>query len=70
MEETDTLPSLTPPSTAICEWQSMMPGITYWLAASIFTASAGTMTFSPASTILPSRMTIEPMKLPLVTVNT
>src|SRR2546425_13005571 len=27
IEETEMLPSLTPPSMAMCEWQSMIPGI-------------------------------------------
>ena len=70
MEETLMLPSLMPPSTAMCEWQSMMPGMTYWLAASMTLAPAGSMTFSPTSAILPSLTRMEPLKVPLETVIT
>ncbi len=59
IEETEMLPSLML-SAAMWEWQSMMPGITYWPAASMSCAPGGTSTFSPASTILPSRITTEP----------
>ena len=48
----------------------MMPGITYWPLASIIVAPAGTITFSPTSAILPSLTTIEPLRVPLVTVMT
>ena len=41
IDVTDTLPSLTPPSTAMCEWQSMMPGMTNLPAASITVAPLG-----------------------------
>ena len=40
MDDTETLPSLML-SAAMCEWQSMMPGITNWPPASITFASAG-----------------------------
>ena len=59
MDDTETLPSLMPPSPAMCEWQSMMPGITYWPLASMMVAPAGTITFSPTSAILPSFITID-----------
>ena len=38
-----------PSDPAMCEWQSMMPGITYCPPASIMVAPAGTITFSPIS---------------------
>src|SRR2546430_1180051 len=68
IEDTDTLPSLTPPSTAMWEWQSIMPGMTNWPAASMIFAPEGSSTFSPTSEILPSLTTIEPLSVPLVTV--
>jgi hypothetical protein len=40
MDETETLPSLMP-SAAMCEWQSMMPGITNCPPASMILASGG-----------------------------
>ena len=43
MDETETLPSFTLPSMAMCEWQSMMPGMTNWPAASITCASFGAL---------------------------
>ena len=61
--DTDTEPSLMA-SAAICEWQSMMPGIKCWPVASMILAPDGTMTFSPTSVILPSTMMTEPMNLP------
>ena len=67
MEETDTLVSFTFPSMAMCEWQSMIPGITYWPVPSITEAPGGTRTFSPTSAIFPSRTTMEPLKVPLDT---
>src|SRR5258707_15712435 len=60
MEETETLPSLTPPSIAMCEWQSMIPGITNWPAASITLAPAGALIDGPTSAILPSLIRIDP----------
>src|SRR5260370_38482626 len=65
--DTDTLPSLVL-SAAIWEWQSMMPGITNCPDASIVLASAGSITFSPTPAILPSRIRIDPLTVPLVTV--
>src|SRR6201993_5476670 len=59
MEETETLPSLTPPSMAMWEWQSMIPGITNWPAASITLAPTGALIDGPTSAILPSLMRIE-----------
>src|ERR1700722_19823481 len=44
IDETEMLPSLTFPSIAICEWQSMMPGITNWPLASMTCASFGDFT--------------------------
>src|ERR1035438_1699268 len=69
MEDTATAPSLML-SAAMCEWQSMMPGITNWPPASITRAPSGTSTFSLASRILPSRIRMDPWKVPLVTVST
>src|ERR1035438_8675926 len=66
IEETETLPSLIPPSPAMCEWQSMMPGIRYCPPASITVAPCGTITFSPTSRILPSFTTTEPLNVPLL----
>src|SRR5580704_3536264 len=63
MDETETLPSFTLPSTAMCEWQSMMPGITYWPAASITCASFGALTEGPTSAILPSLIRMEPCSM-------
>src|SRR5271170_24736 len=63
MEETETLPSFTLPSTAMCEWQSMIPGITYWPAASITCASFGALTEVPTSAILPSLIRMEPCSM-------
>ncbi len=48
----------------------MMPGITYWLAASMMVAPCGSITFSPTSAILPSFTRIEPLKVPFETVIT
>src|SRR3954462_134609 len=49
------------PSPAVCEWQSMMPGVTNLPVASITLALASlALTFSPTAAILPSRMRIEP----------
>ena len=59
MADTDTLPSLML-SAAMCEWQSMMPGITNCPAASMIWASGGIVTFSPTSAILPLRIKIDP----------
>jgi hypothetical protein len=70
IEETETLPSLML-SAAMCEWQSMMPGITYWPPASITLAPAGTVILVPTSAILPSRIRMEAFGIvPFVTVNT
>src|ERR1700722_12861388 len=70
MADTETLPSLIL-SAAMCEWQSIMPGITNLPETSTTVASAGTLTFSPTSAILPSRMRIDPvLSVPLVTVRT
>ena len=63
IDDTDTLPSLTPPSTPMCEWQSMMPGMTYLPAASITVAPLGTETLRPTSAILPLRIRIEPLSI-------
>ena len=71
--ETLVLPSLIPPSPAICEWQSMMPGITNCPDASMIFAPGGAVTFpaSPTSVILPSFTTIEPFLIvPFATVIT
>src|SRR5271157_2045222 len=68
IDETETLPSLMPPSPAMWEWQSMMPGMTYCPPASMMVAPLGSRTFSPISAILPSLTTMEPFMLPWVTV--
>src|SRR5208282_937327 len=69
MELTATLPSFTLPSTAMCEWQSMIPGVTNIPEASITVAPAGSFTFFPTSAILPSRIRIDPCSMvPFVTV--
>src|SRR5271170_6436901 len=69
IELTATLPSFTLPSTAICEWQSMMPGMTYMPVASITVAPAGTFTLLPTLEILPSRIRMDPSSIvPFVTV--
>ncbi len=63
------LPSFTPPSMAMCEWQSMMPGVTYIPVASMTVAPPGTWMLLPTSAILPLRMRMEPPSMvPLVTV--
>ncbi len=69
MELTLTLDSLIE-SSAIWVCASMMPGMTCLPEASMTRAPAGVITFSPTSAILPSRMTMEPLKVPLVTVCT
>ena len=70
MEETETLPSLMD-SAAMCEWASMMPGITNIPSASITSAPAGTSTLAPTSAIFPSRIRIAPGdRIPPVTVST
>ena len=63
MEETAMLPSLTLPSMAMCEWQSMMPGMTNWPAASITWASFGALMDEPTSAILPSLIRMEPCSM-------
>src|SRR5271156_4195826 len=63
MEDTEMLPSLTLPSTAMCEWQSTMPGITYWPAASKTWASLGALMEVPTSAILPSLIRTEPCSM-------
>src|SRR5208282_2681057 len=69
MELTATLPSFTLPSTAMCEWQSMIPGVTNIPEASITVAPAASFTFFPTSAILPSRIRIDPCSMvPFVTV--
>src|SRR4051812_47889040 len=69
IEETETLPSLMPPSPPMCEWQSMMPGMTYCPPASITVAPAGSITFSPTAAIFPLVTTMEPcLIVPWVTV--
>src|SRR5208282_5701806 len=69
IELTATLPSLTPPSTAMCEWQSMIPGVTNMPVASMTVAPAGTFTLLPTWAILPSRMMMVPFSMaPFVTV--
>jgi len=63
IEETDTEPSLTLPSTAMCEWQSMMPGVTNWPVASITTASAGAFRVPPTAAIFPSLIKMSPLSM-------
>ena len=63
IDETETLPSFTPPSIAMCEWQSMIPGITYWPFASITVAPSGTFKSVPTPAIFPSRIRIEPCSI-------
>ena len=60
IDETEMLPSLTLPSMAMCEWQSMMPGMTNWPAASMTLAPLGALIDEPTSAIFPSLMRIEP----------
>ncbi len=57
------LPSLTLPSTAMCEWQSIMPGMTNWPAASMTCASFGAFTEAPTSAIFPPLIKIEPCSM-------
>ena len=47
------VPSLTSPSIAVCEWQSMMPGVTCLPAPSTTRAPAGGGIEPPALTIFP-----------------
>src|SRR5580704_3350331 len=63
IEETETLPSLTLPSTAMCEWQSMMPGMTNWPATSNTWASFGALMDVPTSAILLSLIRMEPCSM-------
>src|SRR6266567_3432246 len=59
---TESEPSFTLPSTPVCEWQSMMPGVTYLPVASMTRAfGSRAFTFGPTSAILPSRIRIEPL---------
>src|ERR1044071_3485296 len=61
MAVTESVPSLMLPSPAVCEWQSMMPGVTHLPVASMTLAfGSRALTFGPTSTILPSRIRIEP----------
>src|SRR2546429_3345661 len=53
MEETETLPSLMA-SAAMCEWQSIIPGITNCPEASITCAPVGALMDWPTSAILRS----------------
>src|SRR5260370_34554450 len=69
IEETETLPSLML-SAAMCEWQSIVPGIRNLPVASMTVAPAGAVIFGPTSAILPSRMRTEPWNVPFVTVRT
>ena len=46
--------SLTSPSSAECEWGSMMPGVSYLPSASITVADEGAVTVAPTAAILPS----------------
>src|SRR6267378_3404250 len=71
MEETETLPSLTLPSMAMCEWQSMIPGMTNCPAASMTWASLGALMDWPTSAILPSLIRMAPCSMvPCETVRT
>src|SRR5882724_6891178 len=59
---TESEPSFTLPSTPVCEWQSMMPGVTNLPVASMTRAfGSRAFTFGPTSAILPSRIRIEPL---------
>src|ERR1051325_2475516 len=44
----------------MCEWTSMIPGVTYFPVPSITKASAGAVTAVPTATIFPSRSNTEP----------
>src|SRR2546423_1279324 len=63
IEETEMLPSFTSPSIAMCEWQSIMPGMTNWPAASITCALLGAFRFGPTSVIFPSLIRTEPCSM-------
>src|SRR6478672_11564217 len=63
--------SLTSLSSAMWEWESMMPGVRYLPPASMTVASAGAVRLSPTAAILPSWMRTLPfLMLPWVTVMT
>src|SRR5690348_15676820 len=63
--------SLTSLSSAMWEWESMMPGVRYLPPASMTAASAGAVRLSPTAAILPSWMRTLPfLMLPWVTVMT
>ncbi len=63
IEETAIEPSLTPPSTAMWECASMIPGISAPPAASRTTARRGILTSVPTATILPSFTTTVPFSI-------
>src|SRR6476661_1951415 len=52
----------TPPA-AMCEWVSMIPGVTYLPVPSMTTASDGAVTLVPTSAILPSRRSTLPLRM-------
>src|SRR5437763_11496956 len=60
--ETESVPSLMA-SSAVCEWASMMPGVTYMPVASMTLAFGPAVTSLPTATILPLRMRIEPFSI-------
>src|SRR5713101_1025173 len=67
IDDTETELSLIA-SSMMCEWQSMMPGMTYLPEPSRMVAPAGAAILSPMAAIFPSWRRIEPLIVPLVTV--
>src|ERR1700757_1063829 len=71
IDESERVPSFTPPSMAVSEWQSMMPGMRYLPVASTMVASAGALTSLPTAAIFPfSTRTLPFWTVPFVTVRT
>src|SRR5208283_5623410 len=67
MDETETVPSFVD-SRAMWVWQSIKPGVTCLPLRSMILAPMGARTFSPTSLMSPSRMMMEPVMVPWVTV--
>ncbi|MCA1628975.1 MAG: hypothetical protein LC774_01110 [Acidobacteria bacterium] len=64
IEVTESVPSLMA-SSAECEWQSMMPGVTYLPVASMTRTSEPARRFAPTAAIFPLRIRMsEPVSVP------
>ncbi len=63
IEVTESEPSLTLPSMAMCEWQSMIPGVTNLPVPSTTVAVGDAFTSLPTSAILPFRISTEPFSI-------